>query len=763
MADGSYSLTFTEVDQQAQALNTASKMASLMSPASSMQGADSASANIVSDLSLSGAFAGLGLALADSTAELRRLTSEQVQLRDVLSTIHGVLVSQRSLQQAMNDRQAQPGPVAGMGSGVPSANSDKDALKDLRPAISFDTAMAKLETVVGFKGDERRTFGIALEQMATESKVAAGGSTMLDLAGVGYATVKAGVGNDHVNDKGELDNGARQKDVLEFTRDTGITATAFGMKAADTADLLIGWRTSMSLNRAQTLDLADATSLLGSRLSASEADIGSILSNYGASAKGAGMTPEQAAAFSAALLNAGVNRADAGVAFEKITTTVALGDKASPAQRAALTELKLDPKALAEQMKGDAPGAILKVLEALKTQSPDRQSELAMTLFSVDQPVIKMLQNTGDVKRSFDLVADKKQYASSELGEKASAVNETARIQSQTSQAHINGFNAQKDRLYTSAGDTVLPSFNAVADTAAKAAGGLSGLAEQYPTLTAALVLSIAGIRSIAPLGKMYAGAAGWVKDTVGTLQGAYGKAVSVAGSIRTGAGTLAGSIRTRAGTLATRTEPLRAAAVSRIGYMRSAAGRSMISRGARFGRIAGPLSMPLTMVEAGLKVVEGVAENDTKKVAGGVGMAAGGLAGGYAGASIGATIGTFILPGVGTLIGGALGGAIGSFYGSQEGEALGERLATPAPDKLAPPAEVSAGLSSVQAQNQSSANVTYAPAFHFSGGDLANVEKVSAMVAQVMQTHFTSDFTPLMSTNPLGTRRDAALTDGVA
>ncbi|MDD1138766.1 phage tail tape measure protein [Pseudomonas sp. TNT2022 ID233] len=752
MADGSYSLTFTEVDQQAQALNTASKMASLMSPASSMQGADSASANIVSDLSLSGAFAGLGLALADSTAELRRLTSEQVQLRDVLSTIHGVLVSQRSLQQAMNDRQAQPGPVAGMGAGVPSANPEKDALKDLRPAISFDTAMAKLETVVGFKGDERRTFGIALEQMATESKVAAGGSTMLDLAGVGYAAVKAGVGNDHVNDEGELDNGARQKDVLEFTRDTGVTATAFGMKAADTADLLIGWRTSMSLNRAQTLDLADATSLLGSRLSASEADIGSILSNYGASAKGAGMTPEQAAAFSAALLNAGVNRADAGVAFEKITTTLAQGDKAPPAQRAALSELKLDPKALAEQMKGDAPGAILNVLEALKTQSPDRQSELAMTLFSVDQPVIKMLQNTGDVKRSFDLVADKKQYASSELGEKASAVNETARIQSQTSQAHINGFNAQKDRLYTSAGDTVLPSFNAVADTAAKVAGGLSGLAEQYPTLTAALVLSIAGIRSIAPLGKMYAGAAGWVKDTVGTLQGAYGKAVSVAGSIRTGAGTLA-----------TRTEPLRAAATNRIGYMRSAAGRSMISRGARFGRIAGPLSMPLTMVEAGLKVVEGVAENDTKKVAGGVGMAAGGLAGGYAGASIGATIGTFILPGVGTLIGGALGGAIGSFYGSQEGEALGEKLATPAPDKLAPPAEVSAGLSSVQAQNQSSANVTYAPAFHFSGGDLASVEKVSAMVAQVMQTHFTSDFTPLMSTNPLGTRRDAALTDGVA
>lgn len=57
------------------------------------------------------------------------------------------------------------------------------------------------------------------------------------------------------------------------------------MKAPDVADLLIGWRTSMGLDRAKTLDLADATSVLGSRLSATVADIGSILSNYGASAK----------------------------------------------------------------------------------------------------------------------------------------------------------------------------------------------------------------------------------------------------------------------------------------------------------------------------------------------------------------------------------------------------------------------------------------------------------------------------------------------
>lgn len=732
MADDNYALTFAKINQEARVPDTT---ATLRSAAMSALSADSAVAEPT--LKADGGFAGLSLALADATAELRQLTAEQVQLRDVLGSIHTVLMSQHSLQQALNDRQSQMGGMAlGAGQKTPSENAATAPYKPLQPAINLDAAMARLNVVVGLEGDQRKTMQVALEKMATEAKVAAGGTTVVELASIGYAGAKAGVIKDRVDAKGNIDQAARQNDLLDFTRDTAVTATAFKMKPLDAADLLIGWRTSMSLDRAQTLDLADATSLLDSRLAASAADIGSILGTYGTSAKGAGMAPEQAAAFSAALLNAGVNKADAGVAFEKITTTLALGDKASASQKAAFAQLQLDPKALAEKMKGDAPGAIMEVLEALKKQSPNEQSALSTTLFSVAQPVRQMLENTADVQRAFALVAgkndekDKKQYTG--------AVDKTALTLADTSQARWNVFGAQKDRLYSSAGDTVLPVFDYLVEKVGEAADGLSEVAEKAPALAGALILMAAGLKGGKPLGALASQAATWTGP--------------VMASIRSGLGSLSAS----AGSLGT-------AALSRAKFLVSAPGRSLISQGARFGRVAGPLSMPLTMVEAGMRVVEGVAEGDTKKVAGGVGMAAGGLAGGYAGASIGATIGTFILPGIGTMIGGALGGVIGSFYGSQEGEALGEKLATPAPDRLAPPSEVSAGLSSVQAQNQQNQNVTYAPAFNFSGGDLVSAEKVTAMVAQVMQSHFTSDFTPLISTNPLGTRRDAALTDGVA
>ena len=732
MADDNYGLTFATVNQEVQVPGTT---ATMRSPTLSARGADLAGSEPTSKPD--DVFAGLGLALADATAELRQLTAEQVQLRDVLGSIHTVLMSQQSLQQALNDRQAQMGgTVLGAEQKTPSTRTATPPYEPLQPAINLDAAMARLDLVVGLEGDQRKTLQVALEKMATEAKVAAGGTTAVELASIGYAGAKAGVGNDRLDAEGNIDQAGRQNDLMDFTRDTAVTATAFKMKPLDAADLLIGWRTSMSLNRAQTLDLADATSLLDSRLAASAADIGSILGTYGTSAKGAGMAPEQAAAFSAALLNAGVNKADAGVAFEKITTTLALGDKASASQKAAFAQLQLDPKALAEKMKGDAPGAILELLEALKKQSPNEQSALSTTLFSVAQPVRQMLENTGDVQRAFALVAgkkdekDKKQYTG--------AVDQTALTLADTSQARWNIFGAQKDRLYSSAGDTVLPVFDYLVEKVGGAADGLSEVAEKAPALAGALILMAAGMKGGKPLGALASQAATWTGP--------------VMAGIRSGLGSLSAS----AGALGT-------AALNRARFLVSAPGRSLISQGARVGRVAGPLSMPLTMVEAGMKVVEGVAEGDTKKVAGGVGMAAGGLAGGYAGASIGATIGTFILPGIGTLIGGALGGAIGSFYGSQEGEALGEKLATPAPDRLAPPSEVSAGLSSVQTQNQQSQNVTYAPAFNFSGGDLVSAEKVTAMVAQVMQSHFTSDFTPLISTNPLATRRDAALSDGVA
>jgi TP901 family phage tail tape measure protein len=748
MADDNYALTFAEINQETRALSTASKAAALMVP--TMSAAAPAS-------NLDGGIAGLSLALADATSELRNLTAEQVHLSDVLGSIHAVLISQRSLQQSLNDRQTQTGSTAVVAeSKTPGANGATQPFKYMQPTINLDTAMARLGRVTGVEGDERKALRESLEKMATERKVAAGGTTTFDLINVMYAGNKGGVGSDQKTEA------ARQKDLSDFTRDTGITATAFEMKAPDVADLLIGWRTSMGLDRAKTLDLADATSVLGSRLSASVADIGSILSNYGASAKGAGLSPEQTAAFAAAMLNVNVNRADAGVALEKITTTLALGDNASVSQKAVIAQLDLDPKSLAAQMQGDAPGAILKVLEALKTKSPEQQASLAMTLFSIDQPVVKMLERSADVRGAFDLVKDKQQYASSARGEEGGAVNQAALALSDTSQTGWNIFTAQKDRLLSSAGAAVLPDFDRLTGVMAWATDGLSSVAEESPELARTLILSIAGIKGVQVAGSMLAKGIRGTTTTIDSLKFVGTTAIYLGSAALNGAkawGSVAlNNAKTWGSAGLNNAKTLGSVALDRAKYLTSGPGRSLVNQGARIGRVAGPLSMPLMMLDSGMDVVNGLLDADGKQTARGAGGLVGGVAGNYLGARVGAFLGAFAGP-AGALVGGGVGGAAGTYYGNQWGSALGEKLATPAPNQLAPPAEVAKELPSAQTQNQ---QVTFSPLIQVTCPAPDTAEQIRTIIGQQLSGQFHGQFLPLLTNNPLATRRDAALTDGV-
>ncbi|WP_338800940.1 phage tail tape measure protein [Pseudomonas sp. RSB 5.4] len=748
MADDNYALTFAEINQETRELSTASKTAALMVP--TMSAAAPAS-------NLDGGIAGLSLALADATSELRNLTAEQVQLRDVLGSIHAVLISQRSLQQSLNDRPAQAGSAAVGAESKPSGvNGATQPFKYLQPAINLDSAMAPLGRVAGVEGDQRDALRVSLEKMAAERKVAAGGTTVLDLAGVMYAGVKGGVGSDQKTEA------ARQKDLSDFTRDTGITATAFEMKAPDVADLLIGWRTSMGLDRAKTLDLADATSVLGSRLSATVADIGSILSNYGASAKGAGLSPEQTAAFAAAMLNVNVNRADAGVALERITTTLALGDNASVSQKAVIAQLDLDPKSLAAQMQGDAPGAILKVLEALKTKSPEQQASVAMALFSIDQPVVKMLERSADVRGAFDLVKDKQQYASSARGEEGGAVNQAARALSDTSQTGWNIFTAQKDRLFSSAGAAVLADFDRLTGVMAWATDGLSSMAEESPELARTLILSIAGIKGVQVAGSMLAKGIRGTTTTIDNLKFVGTTAISWGSAALNGAKAWGGVALNNAKTWGSaglnNAKTLGSVALDRAKYLTSGPGRSLVSQGARIGRVAGPLSMPLMMLDSGMDVVNGLLDADGKQTARGAGGLVGGVAGNYLGARVGAFLGAFAGP-AGALVGGGVGGAAGTYYGNQWGSALGEKLATPAPNQLAPPAEVAKELPTAQTQNQ---QVTFSPLIQVTCPAPDTAEQIRTIIGQQLSGQFHGQFLPLLTNNPLATRRDAALTDGV-
>lgn len=250
MAEDTYSLKFTAVNQDGWALSNAGKDADLAPDASAgstrLASADQQKSGVNAD------FAGLSQALAGASLQVSLLTAEQVRLRAVLESIDGTLSSQRSLLQAINDK---PAPTSRSNAGdearSKAASAENLPYEPLRPAINLDAAMVELGLVIRFEGDQRRQMAITNEQMASERLVAPSGATSVDLARVEYTAAQAGIGNDQRDSKGNVDTLARQNSIVEFARDSAITASAFRMQVKDAAELLIGWRTSMNLDRGQ--------------------------------------------------------------------------------------------------------------------------------------------------------------------------------------------------------------------------------------------------------------------------------------------------------------------------------------------------------------------------------------------------------------------------------------------------------------------------------------------------------------------------------
>ncbi|WP_238547058.1 phage tail tape measure protein [Pseudomonas sp. GM30] len=179
----------------------------------------------------------------------------------------------------------------------------------------------------------------------------------------------------------------------------------------------------------------------------------------------------------------------------------------------------------------------------------------------------------------------------------------------------------------------------------------------------------------------------------------------------------------------------------------------------AKAGRLLAKRAPPLRLLSAGYEMVTGVMKGDTRAVV----SSGASLAGSSAGAAVGAALGTLILPGVGT----AIGGWLGSMAGGAIGESLGDKLGTQV-DRLGSPAQVSKDLIATSAISTipgapaitaASQPVTFNSTININGQDQTSAQALANLVVQTTM----GQLGQIMPTNSLATRRDAALTDGVA
>lgn len=734
-----------------------------------------------------------------------KLASEQKRLEESTKSANAALAAQRTRLEAVSGAQSRMDANRGQradlrGQMVETAALGYMASRPISQAMDMETAMADVGKVIDFAPGQREAMASANLKLASDRLIASSGMTAVDLAKIEYAAGQSGIGNDKKDASGKVDQVAKQKAIMEFTRDAAIMGSAFDVDSQTAGETMAGWRASMMLDRTQTLDLADSTNYLGNNFNAKSADIAEVVKRYGAVGSASGLKPEQTAALSAALLNPGTEKEIAGTGFKNFLSAMTKGSAATKGQKETWEELGFDPEDLALQMQQNAPKTIMTVLEALKAQPQEKQSALATQLFGSESigAIQPLLLNLGEVQRAFDLVGDKSKYATSAMkdGEMGSMMQEAAGV-ANTSRTGWNSFTASLTRLSTLIGNAMLPALNYVLGPLGSMVDGLSTAAETFPTITAALAVAAGGMTllkggalALKYVGLMLGhganrGALARAKLDASTARTAMQADLAVArlnatmGRLGASGGISAGGGKGKGGKLS----PVKpGAATPRAPLLASSAGKALstaptlvaaaaaaegapsaLGKAAAMGgkglstatKVAGKVALPLMLVSGGLAAADGLASGDSGQVGSAVGGMAGSAAGGWAGAATGAALGTMIFPGVGTAIGGAVGGIGGSLAGSSAGEWLGEKLAALI-DKLSAPSDVAKDV--VKAAEPPTP-INFSPSITLTPtGDPAYDKRLTDQILARLKAEM---MPMMMGGDPLAQRRGASLTDG--
>lgn len=693
----------------------------------------------------------LNVTLALASVDIRLLTQEQIKLRELL-------VSQQSLFKVV---AAAPAANSESKSKLKAEVEQRSPPKAMQATMAQQTSLSELNRVLKLDKDQLQALSQETLRMASEKQVAPSGATGVDLLQVQLAAAKSGVGEG-------LQPELKVAALTDFARDAAINASAFGVDVKTASEMMLAWQSAMNLDRGKSQTLADATNYLGhSTLDATSADIGSVVQNVGEKAVAGGLTPEQVAALAAAFLNSGVDKSAAGAGLNSLMTVLAKADTTTDEQRTAWASLGhgLGPEAVATGMKTDASATIIKVMEALKDKKPEEKEALTKTLFSGNDAILKLLKKPEDVTKAFSLLTVPNPEAPSKL-DYAGSVAKDAEQLGGTSQGRVNALDASVTRLSTAAGGALTNAFDGVVVSLDAVASGMARFAEEQPRATAALLM-LGGVIALSRGAQIKAATTSLIRGTATKLltTAGAGPLIDVLDRSADADDTDKPDKSRKSGKSGKRRKPAnskapvkRSSVAPRTPAQPRPTLRSRLTDAKTLAKGFSKTNALLTVATAAPDVIKGLQEGDNKLVGGALGSAGGSLAGGYAGAVAGAMIGSFI-PVIGTAIGGVVGGIVGSTMGSMGGSWLGEKLA-PASDKLAPPADVAKELPSAQTQNQ---QVSFSPLIQVTCPAPDTAEQIRTIIGQQLSGQFHGQFLPLLTNNPLATRRDAALTDGAA
>jgi TP901 family phage tail tape measure protein len=585
-----------------------------------------------------------------------------------LSTAQGQAAAQQANLTRRNEYRAQMVDAAAMGASLYAA---------LKPAVTFEAAMADVRKVTDMSSEQTKAFGAEILQMGRTLPVAHDG-----LAKIAAEGGRLGLG------KGEL---------KQYTETVAKMASAWDVAPGKAGEAMAKVKNIFSLGMSDMELVGDAINALDDSSSASAGDILEFLRRSGSIASTLGMSAQQTAAWGTAILDLGATSEIAATGFNALAQKLAAAPSGSKKFLGALSEMGLSADKVQRDMLARPNEALLEFLKKFKNLAKADQMNLSSELFGMEysDDVVRMINGIDKLQQHMALVADKSKYAGSMQKEFAT--------RSETTVAQLQLFTNRINELSIAAGTTLLPGLNALLGIVGPAATGIADLAKEYPMVTKVVGGSIASLVAlkIAMIGLGYAGtfmkggllsatgAVSWFLQKVGVLKGSSagaggsgGLAASLLKGVQpvyvvnmpgSGFGGLPGIGDLGKGAKGGLGEAVKDAAKGGLGARAKAllggvAGAGVLGMA---GKLAKPIGMAMDVYDFGSSALQG----DAKGMGSSAGSLLGGMGGAWGGAAAGAAIGS-IVPFVGTAIGGVIGAALGGWFGSSGGSALGAEIA---------------------------------------------------------------------------------------
>jgi TP901 family phage tail tape measure protein len=207
-------------------------------------------------------------------------------------------------------------------------------------------------------------------------------------------------------------------ELAKFSEMAAKVSVAWDMTQGATGDALAKIKTQLGYDVDQIGSLADAINYLSNNSASAASDLVDFDKRVAGTGKMYGFSATQTLAFGSAMVASGAEAEVAATSFRNMGRALTIGERATKKQRVAFSKLGLDSTKTAKNMQKNALKTTLDVLDRIQKLPEWQRASIASALFGDEaRALMPVINNSKELRRSLDMVADGATYAGSAFNE----------------------------------------------------------------------------------------------------------------------------------------------------------------------------------------------------------------------------------------------------------------------------------------------------------------------------------------------------------